>query len=319
MSSAGSWRYSIWPCAEAFGSPTFCSIDYGPSLVNLRKFAEADFGSAREAPRESSDLPAVRISRPRAPGPGRCRSRPCRAAPQSAHGDELALSSLRPELQQSSPCASYETSQVTACPRGGSPDKEAFWCVEITHTGGVQHPGTPAGRCDHQDLGTLVVARESAIESAIHPDADLVSDAHQPALDSSHRDRVLSISDHELLQRRDQPHHIVDIALTLGPRPPLGQRQLGADLSIPSRHGLQVCDEFTAGRHQGDLIVQPEGAIVHVAGSDDRDHVVDGEVFGVQDGRLWILIDLDACLEQHLVVGSLSVLDDELVGLLRYK
>src|SRR5215213_4019286 len=111
MSSAGSWRYSIWPCAEAFGSPTFCSIDYGPSLVNLRKFAEADLGSAREVPPESSDLPAVRISRPRAPGPGRCRSRPCRAAPQSAHGDELALSSLRPELQQSSPCASYETSQ----------------------------------------------------------------------------------------------------------------------------------------------------------------------------------------------------------------
>jgi hypothetical protein len=92
-----------------------------------------------------------------------------------------------------------------------------------------------------------------------------------------------------------------------------------ANRSISSCHRLQIGNELPARRHEGDLIVQPEGAIVHVAGSDDSDHVVNREVLGVQDSRLRILIDPDACLKQDLVIGSLSVLDDELVGFLRYE
>src|SRR5512133_736367 len=62
---------------------------------------------------------------------------------------------------------------------GRSPDEEPVGRVEVTHAGGVQNAGAAARNCDHQNRCALVVTRESTVESAVHPDADLVSDAHQ--------------------------------------------------------------------------------------------------------------------------------------------
>src|SRR4029450_3362272 len=62
---------------------------------------------------------------------------------------------------------------------GCTPHQEAFSDIEVAHTGGMQNAGSAPGCCDHQDLGSLVVAGKPTIESSIHPDANSVPDAHQ--------------------------------------------------------------------------------------------------------------------------------------------
>ena len=61
-----------------------------------------------------------------------------------------------------------------------------------------------------------------------------------------------------LLQCRYQPHHIVYIALALGPGTPFGEVHLVADGSVSVGDCLQIGNELFAGGHQGDFVVQSE-------------------------------------------------------------
>ena len=82
--------------------------------------------------------------------------------------------------------------RVAWCAGRGSPDQETVGCLEVAHTGGVQHARAAAGGCDHQDLG-LVGVQEPTVGHPVHPDADPVSDAQKSVLESRHRGRILSI------------------------------------------------------------------------------------------------------------------------------
>ena len=68
-----------------------------------------------------------------------------------------------------------------------------------------------------------------------------------------------------------------------------------------------------------DLVIQAEGAHVHVGRANRAQAAVDDHILGVQHGRLAVQVDAHARLEERPVVGALCVADQELVKLLGKK
>ena len=77
-----------------------------------------------------------------------------------------------------------------------------------------------------------------------------------------------------------------------------------------------VGHKVAAGREQADLVVESEGAHVHVRGPHDPVLAVDDEALRVEDRGLRVEVDAHPRLEEGLVVRGLGAADDVLVGLL---
>ena len=100
---------------------------------------------------------------------------------------------------------------------------------------------------------------------------------------------------------------------------PLAVGEFARALTVAFVVAAQQLNQVRVVGDERDLVIQAEGAHVHVGRADRAQAAVDDHILGVQHSRLAVQVDAHARPEECPVVGTLCVADQELVELLGKK